>query len=383
MKTPRIVATATNTFVQPFIKTTYASNSTNENITVIGRDGVPITYPRNSGQSGVNTFSIFVHWRFNGLDMIGRVINDIHTHTDAYPQSRSEMSIIVERLKAICAINTNNRNPLRVAEITLEYIYNAQEITKTGSLYCKATDQCMFRGGYTSEMFHPESPEGKAFSDYSEVSEAKSVAGMFIEVIDNDSQLHERYVFMGKKVLSIPIKKDHDRASGVYYSTAEGSSLGNIHVTPKYCSFAEAETEIGLYPTREQAMTGGNPEMLVKQTLKELERKAEEAKLESSRLKEVHKQSEMKMANEISSLQHTLSVSKIERDREISEREHQLEKLKKDNALLKEQLDAKSAVRSDYYESRSYDRKDSSELIKYIPAVAVALAAGFAYFAKK
>ena len=35
MKTPRIVATATNTFVQPFIKTTYASNSTNENITVI------------------------------------------------------------------------------------------------------------------------------------------------------------------------------------------------------------------------------------------------------------------------------------------------------------------------------------------------------------
>jgi Skp family chaperone for outer membrane proteins len=87
-------------------------------------------------------------------------------------------------------------------------------------------------------------------------------------------------------------------------------------------------------------------------------------------------------AAELAQLQHELASAKAKRDLEIAERDHTLETLKKDNAVLKERLERRSQERADHYESRSYERKDNSEMAKYIPAMVVAVAAGIAYFMK-
>ena len=64
-------------------------------------------------------------------------------------------------------------------------------------------------------------------------------------------------------------------------------------------------------------------------------------------------------------------------DKELTELKSKLESK---TLLEKSEYDTRSRERDDYYDSRSHSRKDTSELLKIVPAVISVLALGFAIF---
>ena len=85
-----------------------------------------------------------------------------------------------------------------------------------------------------------------------------------------------------------------------------------------------------------------------------------EAKLQAE-LKSVEaKMLEITQKQDLANAQYVKDLEKIEREREEAKRELILEREKSDMSLR--QLKMK-----DYYEDRSYERKDSSEIVKFLP----------------
>ena len=381
-KPPRNVAVNTNVYGLPFAQTQYFQNSTSEAITVIGRDGVPITFaPHSAGYCGADIFSIRILWRIRGQETLVSIINNLHKHMERYSPTESEITLLKEILLNNYTASQNRINST-VVEVEFEYSYTLAEIKEKQNIYCQATDKFICRGVYHNDLLHPFSREGVAFGDGNPKVLQRKISGLTVEIIDNESEINQRFMFAGKQVISVPVKRNQDLASGVYYCIGEGLNQEKFHLTSKFCSFAEAENELGLYATREAAATGGHPELLAKQHVLGLEKEIDAARAETNRVKELSKQEELRQTAELSRLQHELSAAKAKRDLEIAERDHTLETLKKDNAVLKERLERRSQERADHYESRSYERKDNSEMAKYIPAMVVAVAAGIAYFMK-
>lgn len=75
---------------------------------------------------------------------------------------------------------------------------------------------------------------------------------------------------------------------------------------------------------------------------------------------------------------------KLEADRIKTQYDKELSELKAgiETKTLQEKSDfeSRSRERVDYYDSRSYSRKDTSEMLKIIPAVISVVALGFAIF---
>jgi hypothetical protein len=69
---------------------------------------------------------------------------------------------------------------------------------------------------------------------------------------------------------------------------------------------------------------------------------------------------EITQKQDLANAQYVKDLEKIEREREEAKRELILEREKSDMSLR--QLKMK-----DYYEDRSYERKDSSEIVKFLP----------------
>lgn len=381
-KQPRNVAVNTNIYGLPFAQTHYYQNSTSEAITVIGRDGVPITFaPHSAGYCGADIFSIRVLWRIRGQETLISIINNLHKHMERYAPTESEITLLKDILLNNYTASQNRINST-VVEVEFEYSYTLAEIKEKENLYCQATDKYICRGLYHNDLLHPFSREGVAFGNSDPRILQRKISGLTVEIIDNESEINQRFLFAGKQVISVPVKRDMNLASGVYYCIGEGLNQEKFHLTSKFCSFAEAESILGLYASREAAATGGHPELLAKQHILGLEKEIGQARAETNLVKEQARQEEIKRAAELAQLQHELASAKAKRDLEIAERDHTLETLKKDNAVLKERLERRSQERADHYESRSYERKDNSEMAKYIPAMVVAVAAGVAYFMK-
>lgn len=381
-KPPCNVAVNMNLYGLPFAQTYYYQNSTSEAITIIGRDGVPITFPPHSaGYCGADVFTIRVQWRIRGQDTLVGIINNLQKHMERYSPSESEITLLKTVLFNNYQANQSRINST-VVEVEFEYSYTLKEIRDKQNIYCQATDIYICRGLYHNDLLHPFSREGVAFGNSDTQILQRKISGITVEIIDNESEINQRFMFAGKQVISVPAKRNPDLASGVYYCVGEGLNQEKFHLTSKFCSFAEAESILGLYPSKESAATGGHPELLAKQQLLALEKEIDNARAETNLIKEQAKQEEIRRSAELAKLQHELSAAKAKRDMEIAERDHLVETLKKDNAVLKERLDKRSQERADHYESRSYERKDTSEITKYIPVIAVSIAAGVAYFLK-
>ena len=374
-KKPALRASKFELYSLPLVQAVYVTNSTNEYITIVQRNNIPITYPPNSGGfQGENVLSVKMFYRFRSRDIAISTLNNIHRHMEKYKQDQYELREIRDRL--LLAVNDHELNQYNtVIEFILEYNYELKELQEAGRIYCPSTDYVIGLGAYHSEWLHPDSSEGKAFSDYFETAKVKHISGIFVEIIDNDDTLQDRYMYAGKQIMKVMPTKDRDRPSGVYYTIANHDRLDNIHIEPHYFSFDEAESHIGLYKTQEQALSGGNPELLVKTRLVQMESDTQVFKAENLKLKEEFNNRELAHKSELANIQARLDLLKGETDRAKAETERQLEDKRRENAVLMEQLKARSAVRSDYYEERSVSRKDDSELWKYLPMVAVGIAA--------
>lgn len=278
------------------------------------------------------------------------------------------------------------------------------EIKRTKSVYIRECDLVIAKDRTAIRLPHPNSPEGLQQTEFNSSKIYYGQAGIFVKVVDNECLAKQRYYYSGKHLITVPSSSDNLKESGVYYTVSTMDTDGMITPETMFISFKDAEEILGLYRFQEDAMSHGNPEILLK--AEDSRHKAEERRLANQvqTQKHAHDLESMKFERELSEIKQTLEFQKAEnaalkesleirknyRDEGLEIKKQRLESTKQESEVQKQHYEGKKRKREDYfedrdrrrkdyYEDRSYTRKDTSELIKFVPAVLLGIAGTFAF----
>ena len=364
----RIKTTATEAYAHQlgedgalFSKTVSFENRTNMDLTVIDRNNIPVCFPSNIAHyRGESEFTITSTYTFNSWEQVVSTINTMTKMKELFPEQDPSRALIYDLLGK--AYNKNPRQP--VTRIVIRRSIPVEEFQNHHTVYQQDTDYLVCNSSGLLKQVHPYSDEGIARSSTRELIAGKKLSGTLIEMIDNDNLIDDRYVYLGKRTVRIPAMKNPEKPSGVYVTHLEQTAYGETKQNTVRMSFQEAEETIGLYRTAEMAMTGGNPEEIIKAEEKRLQRELETSKREAER----------------EAIEHGRDL--VRSKAKLADLDRILEEKRKENQFLKEELEARGSSRKDFYEDRSFVRKDSHELIKYIPTIIGVGVAALAIFYK-
>lgn len=316
-----------------FRHTRFFLNNSSEKISVLHRNNLTVTmrnmldmrYP--SGD-----FIIRNVWRFDGFNAVTDARRSITATLQKFKCMSPDIKILDKYLT-----DAYNRCPTapRVA-VVIDRIVPVRAIRELGTLYLHEEDLVLSLESCSHEILHPFSSEGHRSKEELNFLTENKASGLFVEIIDNERQTNSRFMFAGKRVMEVHAIEDPNRKSGIYFNHVENHPLSGQHLERQYCTLEEAEGSVGLYKTRDEAVSGGNPEIVSKIELELAKREAVQATGELERLK------------------HEAAMVR--------------EDLQREQALRADQFEERKYQRSDFYENRSATRKDSSELIKFAAA---------------
>lgn len=304
-------------------------NNTDEDIAVIHRNNLPIILERSAGHfAQMGNFIIRTVYKFTSHQRIVNTINNIQKYRSAFNLKQEDLDLLLEALiKAY-----DNDHKLNFATVSIDREIANKTIKDRSCVYVNDADILLCDYRSFGKYPHPYSPEGISRQDYKNISEERKISGVFVELIDNENVIKNRYMYVAKKLVPIPSHSDPSKMSGVYFSRTEYDSLGNVHIEPEYLTFEEAEEKLGLYKTQDEALTGGNPELISKTEFQKTNAELERLRNENARM--------------------TIENAKIKE-------EHDIKKV-----VRNDQAEEISLSRKTYYEDRIYDRKDNSEFLK-------------------
>lgn len=309
------------------------------NLTVPTRNGLDMRYPHGD-------FIVRTVWHFTGVNIINDVRRSIAATLNRNKSKSVDIGILEKHLRE--AYNRNPTSP-RVS-VVIDRIVPARAIRELGILYLHEEDLVLSLESRSHEFMHPFSSEGHMNPGQLKFVEDSQASGMFIELIDNERQTSSRFMFIGKRIVEVHAKPDANRKSGVYYSHLERHPLSGDNLERQYCTVDQAEEFVGLYKTRDDAMSGGNPEIISKTEFELAKREAAEAnaKLEEQKL-------------ETAMIREELAQEQARRADHFEERKY---------------------ARTDYYDDRSATRKDNTELYKIVGGVVIGVLGTLAAVAK-
>jgi hypothetical protein len=250
-------------------------------------------------------------------------------------------------------------------QIILDCVIKEERLEEHQSLYIVNRDTVVSLLYASQAPDHPHSYSVLLHERYMEL--AKTVYGMTlsIELIDNEQLIGERYIYLAKQLLKLKPRKDPLRTSAVYVGITDRDDHNKPIVNVGRFELEEAEEKLGLYKTREEAISGGDVKTLRQEQVAEMNHQLYMAQLELKQLEQTFKEE----------LERTRAEHQ-QRDSAIKEKEAQFakEKLEMETEAirLKARLDAERMTRESYYEERSYNRKDNHDWFKFITGVLVA-----------
>lgn len=347
-------------------------NGLNIPITVVLRSGLQITLPPTT----VGGYRDFI--------VRHRVVTtrEVKVNTVALSNNTSVESQLIR--ETIEKGETRYQQGQRIIE--LKYAVSRDELLGSGgSLYLTNLDIVITTLRDHAIPFHPHSEAGIRNRMIEENEHINTVGsfGYTIEIIDNTGVFGDRFVNVNNEVFKIHVRKDPNRPSGVY-RVSSGPVKGDVDFAPpksEYYTFDEIPTTLGLYKSYEEALTLGDVFAARKVELDEL---AISIKREEAELKAEKQRREAAFDR----LKHELEEERLRQEDERKRKEAEFKatesrflerqaRLKEEIAELEHRRQMESIHRKDHYEEKSYQRKDSSDLLKYIPAVVAAVAAIF------
>jgi hypothetical protein len=315
-------------------------------------------------------------YTFYGKDSIKVTLDNIRRYNENYGLSE-ELDIIHK------ALTKNLREYSPSVTITTDRYVDISLLPGVDTYYIDDLDLHLHYGKFFDDRVHPHSKEGRLSSCISETLQTDTGSGVLIELVDNENSISDRYLYAFKEVHELKPVIDRSRPSAVYLTRVNPRFTRGARVAVTSIPLEDAEERIGLYRTREAAVAGGDGSVLSKTEHLNAETELRKSKIELEQTKVRVSAEETERTKELSEMKHLMSKMEMEQKARMAEMDHQLEQTKKANTELKERLDIRKSSRADRYDERSTNRKDSSDLIKFVPAAILGLAAGFAYMGKK
>lgn len=317
-------------------------NNSNEPITVILRNNLPVIIQNNdkhfSKDAGLTIRTIY---HFNHRNQIVATINHLDEISRNRKVKNDDLDIIQ---KGLLEIYQSSNGTTNFHSITIDRVVPLKKIYDHSGIYVHESDILICSPKCPVKfMQHPFSEEGMMLKRYHDVIEKNNVSGIFVELIDNDNKISNRYMYVAKRLIEIQPRVDKSRRSGVYYTKAGFDFTGTPEIEPEFHTYEEAEANLGLHKTEEEAITGGDPEYLNRAA----ENKIKAELLELKRVTEIEK---TKSEEKLRVLQADLDTAKAKRN---------------------DYFDDQKLRRNDEYENRSYQRKDNSEIWKFASAICI------------
>ena len=363
--------------IQSFAKTcgitatrTYINN-TGVDITVAERNGIKQTVESNITSNekefiAKTTYNISQD-SYKNLSVLFTTVHDTDT---------TDLSVFK---KAFIASNENAPIVGNSATIiSTESSVTLDELIKAGSnLYLVEADVLVSTGTIKTAGSHPFSDTSLFNTSLDNILlENKSSFALQIDIVDNDKVVGNRFIKILNEVRTIIPCKCTRRTNGVFVVTRESGHVDaptrELHT---HTFSLDSLESVGLYKTKEEALTGGDIRLGKAEDLAKLEHDnlmlKKELQLEKTRIDATISENKIAMEK---------FETELRRESLIRDREHKIEldRMALDKAVNDNRLDSNRQQTKDHYEDRSHQRKDSSEVIKYLPAAVIGIG-GLAY----
>lgn len=297
-------------------------NGTRFHIKVTERSGLSFIVPPENPNSfrATGAFAVDVYYNYSH----NRVIMD----PDGFANRVTDADDL-ERVSLRNSLRHAKKSNFDSVSIGTSYIVDGKEfgLKNSDKLYIEALDIVIsiHRSGELTDVIHPNSVDGNIIlTNVSNVEFFKYQ----IEIYDPRNRIGYRYINVGGKVHTVPVSRNSSKPEGVYVTSITGAGINNVDIT---------------FYTLEQACE-----------LPFLHRSVDEANAygsDTASLKRVHELNVLQ--------QKERAADKDERKSLVDEVLNQLEHERKLTMLYdKDRLDRQTA-----------DRRDFSELLKWLPIV--------------
>lgn len=281
--------------------------------------------------------------------------------------SSAELMLIKEAIRNIDQSNPYRRGNFGGLNLSVDYEISIEQLKEHGGVvYLEEIDLVVSLLNQEKTPAHPYSKEGLIQTACGGVDAyGDGQFGYGVEIIDTLGKIGDRYLNIGGRIHRIPVQINPTRQDGIYIRWNQW--VENEYAMPREHSERydpeEAEKQFQLYRTYVDALRAGDREQARKEELAELEHETALIKQQFQKEKVQYETKQLEMEERIKTLLHQMDMREKERAEQLSkiQHEHEIERGK---------------IR-DYYESRSLDRKDSSEVIKILPTLAVGIGAIF------
>jgi hypothetical protein len=337
-------------------------NFTNVDLTLGYRNGAKFVLPK---QYDAEKYGLIIR-----TDVLITSLVEIHAeYALSVPDEHSsaELMLIKDAIRNIDQSNPYRRGNFGGLNLSFDYQISIEQIKDHGGvIYLEEVDLVVSLLSQEKTPAHPYSKEGIHQTACGGLDAfGGGQFGYAIEIVDTLGKIGDRYLNIGGRIHRIPTQVNPTRLDGIYIRWNQW--VENEYALAKEHSERydpeEADERFQLYRGYAEAVRAGDRETVRKEELAELE----------------HETAKMKHAHSIEKAQY--ETKNLEMEQRIKELLHQMEMREKDRAEKLSQLKHEHEVAQgrirDYYESRSLDRKDSSEVIKILPTLAVGLGAIF------
>lgn len=210
---------------------------------------------------------------------------------------------------------------------------------------------------------HPYSISGQRDRDAYALRQSKEINTMYGVVIrDKDGYFGNRFLNINGEVYRVPVIRDGQEPDGVYRHVT-GRTTGEFTVdrtAVEFFDFEEADKELGLYLTYNDALSLGNQ---AEKNKREYEEKANAFKQAELQAKLHQSQADMAFAREKEAMRlHTAARENVLRQLEISQQELEAELNKREGLLRRDILMLKELS-----ERSGYSRRETADMMKTIP----------------
>lgn len=327
-------------------------NNTGQNIQVADRSGVPISIP----PSGHKTNDVVIYKTY---DITQRCRIDPRLLFKEREIYDLEVKAYERSIDFVLQGDKFSGRQIRVA-----YRIQKNDLSYGGldTCYVQELDLVISVGDNALSDLHPFCRKASRDIIIEHTYNARKRAGatFSIKIVSNDGKIDPRYINIAGTVYKIIPETDNSLHNGVYICTTSPMDDSSDRVFfEKHIQLEEAEKKYRLFNTYERALNLGDEFAAKEYELKEqqLKFKKQEHDRELERLE---------LKRELEAKKHELAIITEYRrnERDLVEHERTMQMYRE-----RDITEQNAARRKEYYEDKSYRRKDFLEFLKYIPAI--------------
>ena len=349
-------------------------NRTHAPITVVERSGLKFVVKPAASYGHEQEFIIRVQYKFDNA-----VRNNTQLLLDRLHTLTAQLQVFKEAFH--CEANTDAYGGVR---FTIEFPITHSALKGLGgSVFYKEIDTVISTADPENCPEHPESELGYMTQLVDLTNLESRVADDFflqIRIIDNDLSYGDRFININGQIFRVKSNIDKSKRNGVFINRSPKEvpeEIGKILIS-ETLTHAEATDKLRLFRTFDEAYNVGDFEMAKKKELADMEQAnlLEKKRLESRRAELQDRELEQERVK-LDQEKVKLDQERIKGDQERIKRENEIEKdnLAAQRAREDHQRAASKRQTDDYYDERSYQRKDSSETVKWLPTIIVGIGA--------